>query len=368
LKREESGETPRARSWIEIDQGALRKNLRTLQERSGSKRVLAVVKANAYGLGVHLVAPALAGPDTLFAVACLSEARELRELRPQAEIVLLSPVLDFEREEAVAHDFVLTVSSVEEARAISELGGAEVHVKIDTGMGRIGVLPGEAKELLATIWELGNLSLHSISTHLPSADEDEDFTRDQLQRFAGLLEELQIGDVPVHALNSAGILAHPEFDGDIARPGLALYGVSPDEAFQEYLERVVTWKAAVLLVRNLPPGHGVSYGRSVITGRPTRTAILGVGYADGYPRQASLAGAYVLINGARCPLLGRVTMDQLVIDVTDAPEVQAGEIAILIGRDGDEEITAWQLARWANTIPWHIFTGLGRRVQRTRLR
>jgi len=359
-----SSEKPCARTWVEIDQQALRANLAKLRQLSGGKRVLAVVKANAYGLGVNLVAPALAGPDTLFAVACLSEARELRELLPQAEILLLSPVLDFERPEAVSLDFILTVSSVQEANALAALGEAQVHVKIDTGMGRLGTSPEQARALLSAVTSQPSLTLHSISTHLPSADEDDEFTRQQLRWFEEILDELGVGAVAVHALNSAGVLGHRHFDSDIIRPGLALYGVSPDEQHQDELERVLAWKAAVLLVKELPAGHGVSYGRTHVTERPTRTAVLGVGYADGYPRQASLKGAYVLIHGKRCPLLGRVTMDQLIVDVTEVPEVAVEDIAVLLGSDGAEEITAWQLARWADTIPWHIFTGFGRRVRR----
>lgn len=168
----------------------------------------------------------------------------------------------------------------------------------------------------------------------------------------------------IHSLNSAGILTQPEFADDIVRPGLMLYGCSPIAEFANALRPALAWKARIVLIKDLPTGAGVSYGRTYISSTPIRTAVLPVGYADGYPRQASGQGCGVLINGKRCDLIGRVTMDQIIVDVTALPDVQVGDVATLIGHDGNSEIDAQELATRSGTIAWDILTGIGRRVER----
>jgi len=334
---------------------------------------MAVVKADAYGLGVAGVVPELvaAGAD-VFAVATLDEARAVRALGVQRPIYLLSPALPAERPAVVHSDLevIPAVSGLEEAGEYSRLAAAAgrvqpVHVVLDTGMGRIGFTTEDEARLLADLRAVASLpaiSIDSVASHFPSADEDLIFTRAQWERFGALRERLAAAGVTApwhHVANSAGSLTLPRTGAELIRAGLLLYGVSPVPDRQPLLREVVTWRARVLLVRTLPAGHGVSYGRAFVTDRPTRVATLAVGYADGYPRALSGQGAWVRLGGERCPVLGRVTMDQIMVE---APEtVGAGDVATLLGGDGP---SAAEVAARAGTIPWEIFCGLGSRVAR----
>jgi len=222
-------------------------------------------------------------------------------------------------------------------------------------------------EVVRKMQALPGVAITGLASHLPVADEDEAFTRDQLARFhrdVARLRELGLDHPVVHVENSAGIIGYPAQAGDMVRAGLMLYGSAPLPDFQPRLQAVMTWKTRVTLVRDAPAGHGISYGRTFITPKPMRVATLAVGYADGYQRHLSNRGAEVLVRGKRCPVLGRVTMDQIVIDVSAFPDVDEGEEVVLLGRQGAEEILAAELAQKAGTIPWEIFTGVGRRVER----
>jgi alanine racemase len=336
----------------------------------GQAGLIAVVKANAYGHGVAQVVPALAPHLEMFAVATLAEAREVSALAPHHPVLLLSPAAAEERAEIIMRDFIPLISSAEEAAAysqLSRLGRAAVHLKIDTGMGRMGLWHEEAVAAVREIKALHGLLITGFASHLPVADEDDAFTREQLATFHALVKKLReeegCGDSPAHVLNSAGALAFPEMAGEFARVGLALYGVSPRPEFQERLRPVLTWKALVTLVRDLPAGRSINYGRTFITPGPMRVATLAAGYADGYPRHLSGQGACVAIQGVRCPVLGRVTMDQLVVDVSALDDCQPGEVAVLLG----PAVPATELAQRAGTIPWEIFTRLGARVARVAL-
>lgn len=331
---------------------------------------MAVVKANAYGHGVGPVAKALVGHAEMFGVATVGEAEELRSHLPDAPIFILGPALPDERARVVSGRFIPAVSTVEGARAYAELAGAEplpVHLKIDTGMGRIGILENHAVATTREILAVRGVAVTGLASHLPVADEDDAFTREQLAHFhhvVGELRALGISQPLVHVDNSAGIISYPAQAGDMVRAGLMLYGSSPIPEFQPKLRAVMTWKTRITLVRDMPAGHGISYGRTFITPRPMRIATLGVGYADGYQRHLSNRGAEVLIGGRRCPVLGRVTMDQILADVSALPQIAAGDEAVLIGKQGSEEIFAAELAEKSGTIPWEIFTGIGRRVER----
>jgi alanine racemase len=320
-----------------------------------------VVKADAYGHGLRKIAESIAEEVAFFGVANLEEAAGLDGLG--RDILLLSPSLPAERREVVARGFIPTVSSVAEA---AEFRGGRVNFKIDTGMGRIGCWQDEALEAVSIVAQMPEVVLHSISTHLPSADEDTEFTLEQLENFAALSLEFQrvAPGARIHALNSGGILEFPGHAHDLVRPGLMLYGSAYPAHHQALLRPALTWKTRVLIVRDVGPGRSVSYGRTYVTKRPSRIAALAVGYADGFPRQASNRGAQVLIDGRRCPVVGRVTMDQILVDVTDVDGAYPGAEAVLIGRQGLEEILARDLAEQAGTISWHIFTGLGARVKR----
>jgi alanine racemase len=350
------------RSWAEIDLSAIRHNASIVREKIGPRAgILAVVKANAYGHGSAPVAAALAEIVDLFGVANVEEARQLDNL--ERDVLLLGPSAPGERSEAVARRYIATVSSAAEA---ADFAGGRVNFKVDTGMGRIGCREEDAPEELAAIQRLKTVEVHSISTHLPVADEDANYTLFQLERFAKLANKLRIlaPRAKIHALNSAGILGFSSHAHDLVRPGLMLYGSAYPEKFQPLLRPVLTWKARVLLIRDLGPNQSVSYGRTFTTAQPMRIASVAVGYADGFPRQASGRDAHVLVGGKRCPVLGRVTMDQILVDATHVPGVAAGDEAVLIGEQQGEKILARELAEKAGTISWDIFTGIGSRSRR----
>lgn len=352
-----------ARVWTEVDPDAIRWNAEFVKRHTGAE-LIAVVKANAYGHGVENAVPILREVADLFAVANVGEAAEVRGLAPEKDILLLSPCLPEERAAAVQLDCIATVSSAREAGDFGK--SARVSLKVDMGMGRIGVWHTQALGEIESIMSAANVELHSVATHLPVADEDEVFTRHQLADFSEFAVKVRAlaPHVKFHALNSAGICAFPESAFGHVRAGLMLYGSASIPAFQSQLRPALAWKSRILLVRDVPEGRGISYGRTFITPRPMRIATLAVGYADGYPRQASNRGACVLVGGKRCALLGRVTMDQILVDVSGVPDAEIGEEVVLIGAQGDEIILAGEVAQWAGTIAWHIFTGIGGRTKR----
>lgn len=349
------------RTWAEIDLNAIRHNLAVVQQ-TAKTGVLAVVKANAYGHGAPEVAAAIADKVDLFGVANIGEAEAVLGLGK--DILLLSPCIDSERAQAVAAGCIATVSSALEAAAFGP--GARFNFKVDTGMGRIGTWQNDAVAELEKIAALPGTEIFSISSHLPVSDEDEEYTKDQLDRFASLVPRFRAiaPHAKLHVLNSAGILGFPEHAYDLVRPGLMLYGSAYPDKYQNLLKPALTWKAGILMVREVPEGRSISYGRTFITPRPMRLATLPAGYADGFPRQVSNKGAHVLVGGKRCAVLGRVTMDLIVVDVTEVPEAKPSDEAILIGRQGTEEILARELADQAGTIAWDIFTGLKTRVKK----
>ena len=363
--------THNPRCWAEIDPGALRHNVGVVRENIGPHPgIMAIVKAEAYGHGATEVARAIAGLVQMFGVADVREARRLREAVPDAKIFILGTALPDERGEIVRGGFLPTVSSSGEAAAFGALAGGQpvaVHIDIDTGMGRIGVSGDDAIAEIEKIAALPRVEIAGISTHLPVADEDEEFTVEQLAHFEKIVAQLRARGVRaplVHSLNSAGVIRFPRHAQGMVRAGLMLYGSSPVPDFQKRLRPVMTLKTRVTLVREFGPGRSVSYGRTFLTPRPMRVATLGIGYADGFRRHLSGSGADVLIAGHRCPLLGRVTMDQIMADVSALPHIAPGEEAVLIGRQGAEEILAAELAQKAGTIAWEIFTGIGPRVER----
>ena len=354
------------RCWAEIDRSALRHNARVVRERTGSAEMLAVVKANAYGHGLLGVAQTLADDAQLFGVANLQEALALRESLSHP-VVILGPATPEERAVIAEHGFIPTISTLEEAEAFNRFGPVAINFKIDTGMGRMGVVEHQALEIFKKVAALPNINIHSISTHMPVSNEDAEYTRDQLVRFRNIIEQIRAefpGTYKAHVLQSAGTLAYNAQAFDIVRAGIMLYGISPLPEFQKLLKPVMRWKTRICLVRDMPKGSSVSYGRTFITPREMRVATLSAGYADGYPWQLSNRGAAMLVRGQRCPLLGRVTMDLMVIDVTNIDDVQVGDEVVLMGRDGNEEISCAELAERAGTIPWEIVTRIGARVSR----
>jgi len=364
--------SPERAAWrirAEIDHAALRHNAAAVRRSVGEQPgLITVVKADGYGHGGPEVAKTLAPFAEQFGVATLDEARAVRDAVPEKEILLLSPCLPAEREAVVREGFIPVVSSTAEAKAYAHLADGKpvrIHLCIDTGMGRIGVWQEDAVTTAQEIAALEQIEVESVSTHLPVADSDPDFTATELQTWDALVAQLRpiLPGAKFHALNSAASLERPQHAADRVRPGLALYGISPLPAFQKLLRPVMTLKTGITLVRDVGPGRGISYGRDFITSKPMRIATLAIGYADGYPRQTSNKGAQVLIRGKRCPILGRITMDQFMVDVTDLPrDVAPGEEVVLFGKQGDEEITVGEVAAWAGTITWDVLTRLGKRV------
>jgi len=355
------------RSWVEIDTDAIRHNLGVVRANvGGGVEILAVVKANAYGHGAQKIVKALAGDVAVFGVANLCEAIEVAEAGTGRDVMILSPCLPGEHQEAVARGFIVTVSSAAEAKAFAQHGRVRVNFKVDTGMGRAGIWWESAEDELRIVKKDQGVEVHSISTHLPASDEDEAFTRTQLEGFRALAARLRMlaPGTSIHCLNSAGIFRFPESSETFVRAGLMLYGVSPLPEFQGALRSALAWKTRVALVRDLPRGAGVSYGRTFLAEDAMRIGLLPIGYADGLPRMVSGRGAQVLIQGCRCPILGRVTMDQVVVDLSQVNGAAQGDEVVVMGRQGEEEITVTELAQQAGTIPWEIFTGIQERVVR----
>lgn len=329
---------------------------------------MAVVKAGAYGHGLEDVAKALESEDIrFFGVANVGEARRIRDAGVKTRIYLLGATWSEEREEIVARDWTPCISSLPEAREFDGLAKAagkrlKVHLAVDTGMGRGGFVAEGLREVFAELLKLPNLEIEGIGSHLPSADEDEEFTRKQFDAFRSIINEL--GGVETfrwrHLANSAGLLGYDGTLCNLGRPGLMMYGVSPLPGFQERLSTVMALKSKVTLIRTLPAGHGVSYGRQFVTTRPTRVATVGVGYGDGYPRAVSGKAGEVWIRGRRFPILGRITMDQTMVDVTDDPSVSEGDEVEVFGPN----LPVTEIAEKAGMIVWEVFTGITPRVKR----
>ena len=366
-----------ARAWVEIDLPAIDRNVgRIKQSLPHHVRYVAVVKANAYGHGMPEVATRLlqAGVDC-FAVANVAEAAVLREIGHDADILLLSPTLPGELPRALALGLDVTLNSLAEAQALASLATAsgrtaKVHVKVDTGMGRSGVWHEQAAELFAFVQSVKAFEWRGVYTHFSDADTDAGYTAGQRKNFLGLLELIPASvraGLLVHADNSAGLesfSASAPFNA--VRVGLMQYGLPPSAgSFLASLrpEPVLSFHARVVLVKDLPAGTAVSYNRTKTLTRPTRVAIVAVGYGDGVPTAASNRGQF-LVRGMRCPILGRVTMDQTIVDVTDVPAVAVGDIATILGAQGADRITVAEFCAWSDCIPWEALCTLTQRVQR----
>jgi alanine racemase len=366
-----------ARAWVEIDLPAIDRNVgRIKQALPAHVRYVAVVKANAYGHGMPEVATRLlqAGVDC-FAVANVAEAAMLREIGHDADILLLSPTLPGELPRALALGLDITLNSLAEAQALAaavDKSGlkAKVHVKVDTGMGRAGVWHEQAAELFAFVQAALGFEWRGVYTHFSDADSDADYTAGQRAIFLKLLELIPSSvraDLMIHADNSAGLesfSASAPFNA--VRVGLMQYGLPPSSgSFLASLrpEPVLSFHARVVLVKDLPVGTAVSYNRTKTLTRPTRVAIVAVGYGDGVPTAASNRGHF-LLRGQRCPILGRVTMDQTIVDVTDVVGAAVGDIATILGAQGADRITVAEFCAWSDCIPWEALCTLTQRVQR----
>jgi alanine racemase len=290
---------------------------------------------------------------------------------------MLGVCLPEETDSAVRDDVALTVSSAEDLHRIADSAKrlrrvAAVHLKVDTGMGRLGAAPRDAVNLLREILAAERVRVEGLYTHFSSAEDDAAFTAMQWKRFQSTVASVRRAGLPVpmlHACNSAGLLHEPEAVGGMVRPGLLIYGLHPRgrragvHGALAQLQPALNWKARIGLVRYLPKGATVGYGHTFTAPRRMRVAVVTAGYGDGYSRAGSSRAA-VLVGGRRCRVLGRVTMDQMVVDVSALDAVEAGDEVVLIGRQGGEMITAHELAEWSGAIPWEICTAITHRVPR----
>ncbi|MEY2477794.1 MAG: alanine racemase [Actinomycetota bacterium] len=360
-------------AWAEVDLDAIRHNAGVLRELTAPAALCAVVKADGYGHGAVPVArAALDGGATWLAVALVEEGVALRAAGIDAPVLLLSePPVDA-LGEVVAHRLVPTLYTAKGVEAAAGAAGATlpVHVKVDTGMHRVGATPDDAVAVARAVADAPSLELQGFWTHLAVADEPDDpYTTEQLERFedarrrlagAGLDPEL------VHAANSAGAIAHPAARYDLVRCGIALYGEAPSPAVGAAigLRPALSLKAGVSFVKPLAAGERVSYGLRWRADRDTVLATVPIGYADGVTRRLSAVGGEVLVGGRRCPIAGTVTMDQITVDCGPGATVAPGDEVVLIGRQGEEEVTAAEWAARLDTISYEVLCGIGSRVPR----
>ena len=362
--------------WLEVDLDAVAANVASLRRWVGPHtRVAAVVKAQAYGAGAEEMArTALQSGASWLAVARVHEGEELRRAGIRSPILVMNRTEVDEAASAVEADLTLTVDTVEVIRAVESAAARSgrrpnVHLKVDTGLHRFGVDPDEAMRVARAIAETHQVQAQALWTHFASADEsDPRLTLDQLGCFQRVTERLSDHgySFPMrHAANSAGTLSHRWAHLDMVRVGITLQGVDPREVPGDGVELLpaTALKARVARIIELSVGEGVGYGHTWHAQRPSRVALVTAGYADGLPRRLSNRGR-ALIGGREAPIVGRISMDQTTLDVTDLSGVAVGDVATFFGRDGDASLDLGQLAQAAETIPYEILTGIGSRVAR----
>jgi alanine racemase len=376
------------RTWVEIDLDRLGQNLAAIRSRTREGcEIMAVVKADAYGHGAPLVAAEYERLGVRrFAVSNLEEAQQLRRGGVKSPVLILGFTPAEYAGELARGGIRQTVYDLDYARRLSKEAVAagvkvEAHIKIDTGMSRIGFLYWDGADRERSLREIGEvaalpgLSLEGIFTHFAVADEPEkNYTAEQYGRFTRAVEDLGRAGIRFryrHCCNSAALLEFPQMQLDMVRPGIILYGLTPAVGMPlpqgVELKPVMSIKTVISQVKELPAGVSVSYGRKYTTGGPTRVATLPIGYADGFQRSLSNKG-HVLIHGRRAPVIGRVCMDQCMADVTGIPEAAAGDVATVVGRDGGAEITLDELAGQMGTINYEIACLIAKRVPRIYLR
>lgn len=355
-----------------IDAEAIRRNMEILRGATPKDaRIMAVVKADGYGHGAETVSrAALRGGADMLAVASVEEGTELRSAGIDADILVLGAVTAADVTEGVRSGLIQTVCSEEMVKlcagAAREAGReARVHLKVDTGMGRIGVRTEEERDaVLRALKEYPAVKLCGAFTHFSDADGDEDgmaYTEEQFHRFLALTKDL---GVMRHCANSAAIHRRPDMALDMVRAGISLYGYPPVKTSLP-LTPCMRWTAKISYIKELEEGACISYGRTYRTERRMRVATITCGYGDGYHRAAS-GRAEVLIRGKRARILGRICMDQMMADVTDIPEARPEDGVVLMGTDGEEAITAEDIAAWSGTISYEVLLSAGSRVERVR--
>lgn len=352
------------RNRVEVSYAALRANFAAVKKAAQGRHVVAVVKANAYGLGIERCATIYqqAGAAAL-AVVSVGEADRIRRIAPDARIILLGSPLPHERAAAIASAYETSCSSMEEAEALAQMADAKaphrVHVDIDSGMGRFGAKPDDAERIIEFVKGTTTLKLAGVSSHYPMASDAQVASKQEK-----LLERLlaRLGPLPsgcwLHYTNSEGLLMRPKGQSDAVRVGLLLTGVVPDGCPDIGITPAVRWVSALNLIKRMAEGDTISYNCTHVLARDSVVGIVPVGYADGYPIALSGRGS-LLVGGQRCPILGRVTMDYTVIDLTDLAETPTvGAEVVMLGKQGDAQITVNEFAALSQTIPYDVLCGL----------
>jgi alanine racemase len=362
--------------WAEVDLKNIRYNIEQVRKNvSQETLILAVVKADAYGHGLIPVSRALidGGADRL-AVALPEEGVELREEGISIPIQVLGEVMPSQIPLLIEYDLIPSISKIETIKGLNILAEnkgiiKKVHVKLDTGMGRIGLLADNTLDFIRELKKYKNIMIEGLMTHFSTADEeDKEYTYQQWEKFNYLIKLLEENDINIsikHAANSATIIDLPHMELNLVRPGIMLYGLKPSHEVDGNfsLRPALSWKARIVYIKDLPEGYGISYGATYITKKETKIATISLGYADGYSRLLSNKGE-VLIRGKRAPIRGRICMDQFLVDVSDIPDVKVGNEVVLIGKQGKEEITATELADLIGTINYEITCSISKRVPR----
>lgn len=360
----------RPHTWVELDLERLVANIRALREvLTPGTDILFVVKSGAYGHGLPFVIDAAwAAGVRRFAVAHLPEAVEIRNRLPAAEILLLGVLDPADVTEAAEIPISALVVSLDHARDLdlalrAHRRSLRVHVKVDTGMTRLGIPWETAPAEIVRLLECRHLQLEGLCSHFSTTgSDDRDFANEQARRFRQVVEACRAHALPslcCHLANSGGILSDPSWDWDAVRPGILLYGYAPRIRARRSIRvrPCLSWRTRVVQVRRVVAGTAVSYDRTWVAARTTRLATLDVGYADGFFRALSNRGQ-VLLRGRRCPVVGRVTMNLTIVDVGLDESVREGDVATLLGEDGDEAIWADEMAVWAGTIPYEVLTSI----------
>ncbi len=358
------------RAWAEVDTDAMRHNLSVVARVLPDHRRMAIVKAEAYGHGLEGVVRALDSEDlAFFGVATVAEAARVRDAGCRTIPFILGPCFPAEREAIVQNGWRAALSSVEEIEHFESLGKlynkeVYVHISIDTGMGRAGMLMDQLEGLGEKLRSCKHLRVEGVYSHLSAASEDISFTHHQINSFELAVQQLLAQHIELpyrHLCSSAAVFNYTAPSTNMVRLGRLLYGYSPMMSpYNIELRNSLTLYSRVTLLRTLPENHGVSYNRTYVTTTPTRVATLGIGFADGYLHYLSNTGARVYLNGCYCPVLGRVTMDQIMVDVTHLGQVEVGDAAEIMGPN----VTWTELTTRAQTIPSNVITGITARVPR----
>jgi len=359
----------RARSWVEVDLQALANNVRAIGDQIQPARLLLIVKKDAYGHGLLPAAQTAqeAGVDYL-GVSCVGEAVALRSAGITTPILDLGLAFAEETESAIAHEIDLTVATLDDAKRIADVARrlgrrARVHLKIDTGMGRLGLFPEQLLDQVDAMAVLPDLEWVGLYSHLADVTGNPRLTKEQLDRFrrvAGAME----GWLKMRHLGASGAMAQPRLHFDMLRVGIAAYGA---DAAARGFEPVMAFQSRIVFIKDFPPGRTISYGATFETREPTRVGVVAAGYGNGYPRLVSHRG-HLLVGGKEAPILGRICMDQMMVSLNAIPEAQVGDPVLLFGRRGEESLPVWKVAEWAETISYEVLCCVGTMNSRVYLR